>query len=110
MISAPLSMTLGYASNLEEQVNLTGKQRQQAAIIRRQGEQLRSLVSYLNLVSILEYDMQPLQLKLVRLSTLARTVASDIINNGLDERYPITSASPTRACKLWAMRNCCIVR
>ncbi|KWX80502.1 histidine kinase [Paenibacillus riograndensis] len=88
-IRTPLSMILGYASNLEEQVNLTGEQRQQAAIIRRQGEQLRSLVSDLNLVSMLEYDMQPLQLKPVRLSTLARTVASDIINNGLDERYPI---------------------
>lgn len=82
-------MILGYASNLEEQDNLTGEQRQQAAIIRRQGEQLRSLVSDLNLVSMLEYDMQPLQLKPVRLSALARTVVSDFINNGLEERYSL---------------------
>ncbi|ETT73024.1 putative RumK like protein [Paenibacillus sp. FSL R7-277] len=88
-IRTPLSMILGYASNLEEQDNLTGEQRQQAAIIRRQGEQLRSLVSDLNLVSMLEYDMQPLQLKPVRLSALARTVVSDFINNGLEERYSL---------------------
>lgn len=88
-IRTPLSMILGYASNLEEQDNLTGEQRQQAAIIRRQGEQLRSLVSDLNLVSMLEYDMQPLQLKPVRLSALARTVVSDFMNNGLEERYSL---------------------
>lgn len=88
-IRTPLSMILGYASNLEEQDNLTEEQRQQATIIRRQGEQLRSLVSDLNLVSMLEYDMQPLQLKPVRLSTLARTVVSDFINNGLEEHYSL---------------------
>ncbi|MEK3903514.1 sensor histidine kinase [Paenibacillus sp. FSL R7-0179] len=88
-IRTPLSMILGYASNLEEQDNLTGEQRQQAAIIRRQGEQLRSLVSDLNLVSMLEYDMQPLQLKPVRLSALARTVVSDFMNNGLEEHYSL---------------------
>ncbi|OMF98801.1 HAMP domain-containing sensor histidine kinase [Paenibacillus sp. FSL R7-0337] len=88
-IRTPLSMILGYASNLEEQDNLRGEQKRQAAIIRRQGEQLRSLVSDLNLVSMLEYDMQPLQLKPVRLSALARTVVSDTINNGLEERYSL---------------------
>ncbi|GGG02981.1 two-component sensor histidine kinase [Paenibacillus albidus] len=88
-IRTPLSMILGYASELEEHPGLTTEQKQQAAIIRRQGEKLRSLVSDLNLVSRLEYEMQPLHLKPVRLSVLARTVASDLLNNGLEERYPI---------------------
>lgn len=89
-IRTPLSMILGYASELEEQTDLTTEQKQQASIIRRQGERLRSLVSDLNLVSMLEYEMQPLQLKSIRLSVLARQVASDFLNNGLEERYPIS--------------------
>lgn len=34
--------------------------------------------------------MQPLQLKSIRLSVLVRQVVSDFLNNGLDERYPIS--------------------
>ncbi|CAI6083715.1 Adaptive-response sensory-kinase SasA [Paenibacillus sp. JJ-100] len=89
-IRTPLSMILGYASELEEQPDLTTEQKQQASIIRRQGERLRSLVSDLNLVSMLEYEMQPMQMKSIRLSVLARQVVSDFLNNGLDERYPIS--------------------
>ena len=50
---------------------------------------MRSLVSDLNLVSILEYDMQPLRLKHIRPSVLARQVATEFLNNGLDARYNI---------------------
>ncbi|MEK3826598.1 MULTISPECIES: sensor histidine kinase [Paenibacillus] len=89
-IRTPLSMILGYASELEEQADLTTEQKQQASIIRRQGERLRSLVSDLNLVSMLEYEMQPLQMRSIRLPVLARQVVSDFLNNGLDERYPIS--------------------
>lgn len=76
-IRTPLSMILGYASELEEQSDLSAEHKQQASIIRRQGERLRSLVSDLNLVSMLEYEMQPLQLKSIRLSVLARQAVSD---------------------------------
>ncbi len=89
-IRTPLSMILGYASELEERETLPAEARQQAAIIRRQGERLRSLVSDLNLVSMLEYEMQPLRLKPIRLSALARQAASDFLNDGLDDRYAIT--------------------
>lgn len=89
-IRTPLSMILGYASELEEQSDLSAEHKQQASIIRRRGERLRSLVSDLNLVSMLEYEMQPLQLKSIRLSVLARQAVSDFLNNGLDERYPIS--------------------
>jgi len=89
-IRTPLSMILGYASELEERDELAAEARQQASIIRRQGERLRSLVSDLNLVSMLEYEMQPLQLKPIRPSVLARQVVSDFLNDGLDERYAIS--------------------
>ena len=88
-IRTPLSMILGYASALEEHAEMPEEQRQQAAIIRKQGEKLRSLVSDLNLVSKLEYEMQPLNMAPMRLAALARQVAVDFLNQGLDERYAI---------------------
>ncbi|MBG9737569.1 sensor histidine kinase [Paenibacillus alvei] len=88
-IRTPLSMILGYASALEEHAEVPEEQRQQAAIIRKQGEKLRSLVSDLNLVSKLEYEMQPLNMAPIRLAALARQVAADFLNQGLDDRYTI---------------------
>ena len=82
-------MVLGYASNLEENHDIPEEQRRQASIIRQQGEYLRSLVSDLNLVSMLEYEMQPLNKKLIRLSVLVRQIATEFLNNGLDERFII---------------------
>ncbi|AYF05992.1 MULTISPECIES: sensor histidine kinase [Bacillus] len=86
-IRTPLSIILGYASEMEDCFELPEEHRQQAGIIRQQGEKLRSLISDLNLVSMLEYEMQPLHLKQIRLSVLARQVATDFLNNGLDDRY-----------------------
>ncbi|MGE6226416.1 sensor histidine kinase [Paenibacillus chitinolyticus] len=88
-IRTPLSLVLGYASEMEDHSDLPKEQRHQAGIIRRQGEKLRSLVSDLNLVSMLEYEMQPLHLKPIRLSVLARQVVTEFLNNGLDDRYVI---------------------
>lgn len=88
-IRTPLSMVLGYASDLEENNDIPTEQRRQASIIRKQAEYLRSLVSDLNLVSMLEYEMQPLNKKQIRLSVLARQIASEFLNNGLDERFII---------------------
>lgn len=86
-IRTPLSIILGYASEMEDSFELPEEHRQQAGIIRQQGEKLRSLISDLNLVSMLEYEMQPLHLKQIRLSVLVRQVATDFLNNGLDDRY-----------------------
>lgn len=86
-IRTPLSIILGYASEMEDSFELPVEHRQQAGIIRQQGEKLRSLISDLNLVSMLEYEMQPLHLKQIRLSVLARQVATDFLNNGLADRY-----------------------
>lgn len=93
-IRTPLSMVLGYASDLEGNIVLPIEQRKQAGIIRQQGEKLRTLVNDLNLVSMLEYEMQPLNLKSIRLSTIARKVASEFLNNGLDEKFTIALDIP----------------
>lgn len=88
-IRTPLSMVLGYASDLEESFYISEEQRRQAGIIRQQGEKLRSLVNDLNLVSMLEYEMQPLNKKPMRLSVLVRQIATEFLNNGLDDRFII---------------------
>ncbi|KYH34550.1 phosphate regulon sensor protein PhoR [Clostridium tepidiprofundi DSM 19306] len=88
-IRTPLSIVLGYANELEENIAVPAEQRQQAGIIRKQAQKLRSLVSDLNLVSMLEYEMQPLNLKIIRLAMIARQVASEFLNNGLDEKFTI---------------------
>jgi len=89
-IRTPLSMILGYASELEESEDTLPEQRRKAGIIRKQGENLRSLVQDLNLVSMLEYEMQPLQRKPLKLAALARQIASDCLNNGLDECFALS--------------------
>ncbi len=88
-IRTPLSMVLGYASDLEENSDIPSEQRLQAGIIRQQADKLRSLVNDLNLVSMLEYEMQPLDKKAIRLSALARQIASEFLNNGLNERFTL---------------------
>ena len=86
-IRTPLSIILGYANDLEENYNISSEQRLQAGIIRKQAEKLGVLVSDLNLVSMLEYEMQPLNKKIVRLSSLVRYVVSDFLNNDLNEKF-----------------------
>ncbi len=88
-IRTPLSMILGYASQLEESPHLTGSELEQARIIRQQSEKIKALVNDLNLASRLEYDMQPLQIKELYPAVLLRSLAADFLNNSLDERFSI---------------------
>ncbi|MFS0612972.1 sensor histidine kinase [Lederbergia ruris] len=99
-IRTPLSMILGYAGEMEDNADLPKEQREEAGIIRRQGEKLRSLVNDLNLVSMLEYEMQPLHLKSIRLSVLARQIVAEFLNNGLDDRYDIELRLADEAVKI----------
>lgn len=88
-IRTPLSMVLGHASDLEENRALPSEQRKQAGMIRKQAEKLRSLIHDLNLVSMLEYEMQPLHKKPIRAAALVRQIASDFLNQGLDEHFTL---------------------
>lgn len=92
-IRTPLSMILGYSSAWEENPALPEEQRKEAGIIRRHAENLRSLVNDLNLVSMLEYEMQPLQKRQLRLAALVRQVATEFLNNGLDEQFSLEIAT-----------------
>lgn len=82
-------MILGYSSAWEENRELPLELRKEAGIVHRQAEKLRGLVNDLNLVSMLEYEMQPLQRRPLRLAALLRQVATDFLNNGLPERFKL---------------------
>lgn len=88
-IRTPLSMILGYASEIEETSSLPESTRKQAGIIRRYGERLKDLVTDLNLTTKLEYSIQPIQKQCFDPVELARQVISDILNDGISELYEL---------------------
>lgn len=88
-IRTPLSMIMGYAERIANDQNACNKIKEQAACISRQSVKIKELVQDLNLVSKLEYEMQPLQKENIRISKLLRSYATDLINSGLPEIYSL---------------------
>lgn len=88
-IRTPLSVVMGYASELETDPELPPAKREQAGVIRSQSERIKALVSDLNLASKLEYDMQPLHKTAVLLAALLRSVVAGFLNGGFSSRYSI---------------------
>lgn len=87
-IRTPLSMILGYASDLEN--NLDTYQSEQARIICQKTLEIKNLIENLNLASKLEYEMQPIHYEKVYFSPLLREVAAEFINQGLPDRYEVS--------------------
>ncbi len=88
-IRTPLSMILGYSSEMEDNPELPAATRKQAGIIREQSEKLRALVSDLNLTTKLEYSMQPIRIQAIDPLELLRQVISEFLNNGLPDGYEL---------------------
>ena len=88
-IRTPLSMILGYASEMEEDAAGGETVRRQAAIIRRQAERIRQLVDDLNLTAKLKYSAQPLRKQRLQAAELARKAVSEVLNEGLSDLYEL---------------------
>ena len=88
-IRTPLSMIMGYAGRIACDDTASGNIQQEAEIIRAQSAKIKDLVQDLNLVSQLEYEMQPLHKEPVRLSKLIRSYAADLLNAGIGEKHSI---------------------
>ena len=86
-IRTPLSMIMGYAERIANDHAASRNMKQEAEIIRAQSAKIKDLVQDLNLVSQLEYEMQPLTKAPVRLSRLLRSYAVDLLNAGIPEKY-----------------------
>lgn len=89
-IRTPLSMIMGYAEKIAQAPDAGGKVREQAEIISRQSIRIKELVQDLNLVSRLEYEMQPLHREPVRVAKLLRAYAAELLNMGLPDGYTVS--------------------
>ena len=96
-IRTPLSMIMGYADRISGNPDTSERTREQAEIIKNQSSQIKDLISDLNLVSQLEYEMQPLKPEPVKISKLLRTYAADLLNSGLPEQYSLDIAISSEA-------------
>lgn len=88
-IRTPLSMIMGYAGRIAENETASRTIREQAEIVRKQSVKIKELVKDLNLVSQLEYEMQPLHKEEIRLSKLLRSYVADLLNTGVADSYHI---------------------
>ena len=88
-IRTPLSMIMGYAQRIAGDHGASGNIQQEAEIIRAQSAKIKDLVQDLNLVSQLEYEMQPLHKEPIRLSKLLRSYAADLLNAGISEKHSV---------------------
>ena len=88
-IRTPLSMIMGYAERIAHEESADSHIRKEAEIIRQQSVKIRELVQDLNLVSRLEYEMQPIDRNSVSLSALLRSYTAELLNTGLLDKYSI---------------------
>ncbi len=88
-IRTPLSMVMGYAGQLESDIQLSEDNRKKAAVIVKQSNRMRNLINDLNLASKLEYNMQPINPEKQNLIAIVRQVVVDFINMNIDEKYTI---------------------
>lgn len=86
-IRTHLSMIMGYAQRIAQEKSAASHIRREAEIIRQQSVKIRELVQDLNLVSKLEYEMQPIHKELVSLAGLLRSYAAELLNTGLPDGY-----------------------
>lgn len=88
-IRTPLSMVMGYADQLLNDIQLTDEQHKMAKVILKQSERIRNLINDLNLASKLEYNMQPVNVRQENAVALVRQVIVDFINTDIEDKYPI---------------------
>ncbi len=88
-IRTPLSMVMGYASQLKHDIRLTDDEREKAAVIVKQSSRIGNLINDLNLASKLEYNMQPTSLYQENIIAIVRQVVVDFINITISDKYKI---------------------
>jgi signal transduction histidine kinase len=88
-IRTPLSVIMGYAGRIAGDKSASSSIKEQAEIVRKQSIKIKELVQDLNLVSQLEYEMQPLHKEPVRLSKVIRSYVAELLNMGIFDTYTI---------------------
>lgn len=88
-IRTPLSLVMGYASQLEDSEALREEDKDKAKIIRIQSQKIKKLVSDLNLASKLEYNIYPVSLEKIYISKLLRSIVVEVLNSNMGNGYEI---------------------
>jgi signal transduction histidine kinase len=96
-IRTPLSMIMGYSGRIASNDEIDTKTREEAAIIRNQIIKIKDLILDLNLVTKLEYQIQPINIENVRLSKILQTYVAELENDGLEDKYSVEHDIPEKA-------------
>lgn len=88
-IRTPLSMIMGYTSLIESSGQLDDDLQKKSSAIIRQSEKIKNLISDLNLVSKLEYNMQPVHQEELNMPSIIRQITVDFLNVDVEGKYPI---------------------
>ena len=88
-VRTPLAIIMGNAQILENSRELSEENQKHAAVITGQAVKIKKLVEDLNMISSMEYDMQPANRKSVRLCPLIREIVTDILNSGLADAHEV---------------------
>ena len=88
-IRTPLSVISGYAETLAGSEGLSADNKRKAETIVSNSMKIKKLIEDLNLISSMEYDMQPSKRQPVKLCPLLRRVAAEVLNNGLPDGFSI---------------------
>ena len=88
-IRTPLAMIMGYSGELAADEGLSEENQKKAEIVTNQSIRIKTLIEDLNLISSLEYEMQPANRRPLRICALIRAVVSELMNNGLPAQFEI---------------------
>ncbi len=88
-IRTPLSIITGYSESLANVKELSSENRKKAEIITSQSMKIKKLIANLNLISSLEYDMQPFKKNQIHICPLIRHIVSEIINSGISDNFEL---------------------
>ena len=86
-IRTPLSMIMGYADRITSSLDVGENTRKQANIIKIQSVKIKNLVQDLNLVSQLNYNVQPVKQTPVHLCKMIRGIVVEYLNNNLNNKF-----------------------
>lgn len=88
-IRTPLSVITGYAEALSENKELSENNKHRAEVIVSNSMKIKKLIEDLNLISSMEYDMQPSKRQPVKICPLIRRVSAEILNNKMSDWFSV---------------------
>lgn len=86
-IRTPLSMIIGYADKISSTLNIEDNIKKQANIIKTQSIKIKNLIQDLNLVSQLNYNIQPIQETPIHVCKMIREIVVEYLNTDIDNRF-----------------------